>query len=519
MNSCDRRIRRVCFACQREEHARRGRMLLEDALRTASLGDEGRVVVIRSLALGRLSPHSSPMEWSLRLEQQVRRVKAAAVFAETPGAAAAEAVWFHNEIAMWVALATRAARGMPCCEWFWTLAALGWSPQLGVRETLRLAFRRLVAAGGWPATFALARRLAREGGLLPLLRALSADDVRLVLPDVADSSSAPSDEPPAGGESIRTENALVCPRDWRTVVAQFFDESHAGDARLVWLMAAALFSETAVPPSVSEAQRLACQAVRRLSLLRARGEEAATIEISRPPETARTVSSQPETEESSSKPAEPQHHAKGEITACGGLFFLVPLFARLGTAEFPGAGAAVWEALRLVLERCQRSCADELSRLLPKAMQSTPTMFVLGPLLGSSRRPLCLSRWRGDWHVLLDATERLPLAAWPRGMPPPTSEIAAERVVRRAAEFPFDLNPLTLGLALGAHRLCRRQTGLGLKTLVRRPARIAMADTHIDLFFRPGEADIRIRRAALDVDPGWIPWLGRIVSFHYTRRD
>jgi hypothetical protein len=121
--------------------------------------------------------------------------------------------------------------------------------------------------------------------------------------------------------------------------------------------------------------------------------------------------------------------------------------------------------------------------------------------------------------VLLDATGRLPLAVWPRGAVSPARELVGDRAVRRAPEFPFDMNPLALALALGAHRLCRRQTGFGLKTLVRRPARVAITDTHVDVFFRPGEADVRIRRAALDVNPGWIPWFGRIVSFHYTRRD
>ena len=28
--------------------------------------------------------------------------------------------------------------------------------------------------------------------------------------------------------------------------------------------------------------------------------------------------------------------------------------------------------------------------------------------------------------------------------------------------------------------------------------------------------DIRIRRAGLDIDPGWVPWLARVVLFHYV---
>jgi hypothetical protein len=42
--------------------------------------------------------------------------------------------------------------------------------------------------------------------------------------------------------------------------------------------------------------------------------------------------------------------------------------------------------------------------------------------------------------------------------------------------------------------------------------------THIDVDFRLSQADVRIRRVALDVDPGWVPWLGRVVQFSYLDR-
>jgi hypothetical protein len=31
-----------------------------------------------------------------------------------------------------------------------------------------------------------------------------------------------------------------------------------------------------------------------------------------------------------------------------------------------------------------------------------------------------------------------------------------------------------------------------------------------------GAADLRVRRRGLDRDPGWVPWYGRIVAFHYA---
>ena len=39
-----------------------------------------------------------------------------------------------------------------------------------------------------------------------------------------------------------------------------------------------------------------------------------------------------------------------------------------------------------------------------------------------------------------------------------------------------------------------------------------------DLSFAMTDLDLDVRRAALDVDPGWVDWLGCWVRFHYRDR-
>jgi hypothetical protein len=65
-------------------------------------------------------------------------------------------------------------------------------------------------------------------------------------------------------------------------------------------------------------------------------------------------------------------------------------------------------------------------------------------------------------------------------------------------------------------RWCRRRAGIGLHSLVRRPGRVEATRTHLDVIFEHRQADIRVRRAGLDLDPGWVPWIGRVVRFHYV---
>jgi hypothetical protein len=47
------------------------------------------------------------------------------------------------------------------------------------------------------------------------------------------------------------------------------------------------------------------------------------------------------------------------------------------------------------------------------------------------------------------------------------------------------------------------------------PGRVSVTRTHVDVLFSLERVDIAVRRSGLDGDPGWVPDLGRIVSFHY----
>jgi hypothetical protein len=46
-------------------------------------------------------------------------------------------------------------------------------------------------------------------------------------------------------------------------------------------------------------------------------------------------------------------------------------------------------------------------------------------------------------------------------------------------------------------------------------ARLRATETHLDLDLQASSVDLALRLAGLDLDPGWVPWLGRVVAFHY----
>jgi hypothetical protein len=52
--------------------------------------------------------------------------------------------------------------------------------------------------------------------------------------------------------------------------------------------------------------------------------------------------------------------------------------------------------------------------------------------------------------------------------------------------------------------------------ILMKDGQLSISHTHVDLTLSSRDADVRLRRAGLDLDPGWVPALGMIVLFHFT---
>src|SRR5688572_6034889 len=119
-----RRVRWLRLAAAAEEDARHAATLLIDALGTMSLpgADDGRLVVIRQLALGRISLRASAATLALQIERAAREVWSEAVSYDLPSAAAARVIVFPDRARPIVALARLHARAEPSDHWFWRAA-------------------------------------------------------------------------------------------------------------------------------------------------------------------------------------------------------------------------------------------------------------------------------------------------------------------------------------------------------------------------------------------------------------
>ncbi|WP_026603197.1 hypothetical protein [Methylomonas sp. 11b] len=59
------------------------------------------------------------------------------------------------------------------------------------------------------------------------------------------------------------------------------------------------------------------------------------------------------------------------------------------------------------------------------------------------------------------------------------------------------------------------KTGVWQPELLALAGKIHYSPSHIDLYAPMSAIRLPVRLAGLDINPGWLPWLGRVVSFHY----
>jgi hypothetical protein len=179
------------------------------------------------------------------------------------------------------------------------------------------------------------------------------------------------------------------------------------------------------------------------------------------------------------------------------LFWLLPLLQRLGFAQWLQAHPAlsgastelVGDILGLVLGRLRAAADDPVWR------------FAGSGDSGDSDEPASAAPPR-DWF----ADGRLALLRSPTAGEPTPSHLMASSSRR---------GQLASAWVLAIRRALRRGVGIGLATLVRRSGRVVATTTHVDVHLSLDDLDLRVRRAGLDIDPGWLPWGERVVHFHY----
>jgi hypothetical protein len=496
-----RRVRRMHLRAGAEDDARRAVILLADALQTASLpaADEGRLVIIRRLPLGRISARVSPASLALHVERAAQSVMSQAVTCDLPAAETANAVVFPDRSQAIITLAGLLASGAPADEWFWPEVVRGW--RVGASRGERWALL-LQAAHGFPeaavVAAAVVNRAIGAGVEDALLSAVPAGQGARWLRTAGWTSLWPDAAPPMWrppGPCLReailrwrqtwgpTDDRLI----WLTTLLTVAEHpACAADPRLPARVAFALRTfqgagslQPGYPPRIIP--RDDCSI---LSLRVEFGEPVASAPASsRVANADRTVERAAGTAHPLDSPS--VHVPRPSFTSFAGLLFVVRILERLGFATFLAAQPAFLDD----------GSPMRLLWFIGRRAGLPPT----DPLALALRADLA----EGD-DPLSPVTEAVTF-----DLPHRACEILTSPKPRTPLDSPF-----TAWLT-AVRRWSRRHARMGLTTLIRRPGRIHISSTHIGAGFALSQIDVRVRRLALDVDPGWVPWMGRIVQFSY----
>lgn len=519
-----RRVRRLNLRAASDEYARHAALLVEDALRTATLPDQGtdRLILIRRLNLGRIDPRASPSAFARQLEQAIHGAADRIVTGRAANDAGSEVVCFRDRLEAALALARCLARGATTDAWFWRAAFPGWPAKAG-RAARWMALLEVVHQLPAPALAAaeMIREVVATGNAGAVLSAVSDSDCRRWLNQAGFRSSWKTGAPQGERNGIpplnlqrRTQVAAELAREichsgegsaddrmvwFVTLLAVAENRLRAADLQLparvgTWLSRDVERKQTmkqtarmagARPEATPDASAVACDAI-------------VTRESCRPA----SANMESRAEELNRDGVPKDRNASGELTTlpfseCGGLLFLVSVLERLGfnswltygyqnrdgdpTLLEAGFGAAL---LLGIGRRIGLRATDPLAL----ALRNEPNENGGEPF---GQLPSCIHRSGNDASIAgLKAPE-----LWPREW------------VHHAGKWIRE-----------TRRWCRRQAGIGLHDLINRSARVSTTRTHVELSFTFDQIDLRVRRAGLDLDPGWVPWLGRVVRFHYLDR-
>jgi hypothetical protein len=499
-----RRARVVCHArlspaC--DDDAAQMRFAVEDALNTADFGDAGRLVLVRRLRLAELPARASAALVARAMENAWRAMALRAVPATHPSATRAQAVFFASRFEARLAWLAAVAAGELPAAWFWAAAL----PELKTVASMSAgaAIEHVVEAALRESEPAVADALKRwpDAPLVALARAMPVATHQRLMQMLASSKSRQRSAPVAALVSrVRAARALPAPLALVARKLAAWAPMEEAPANLL----AALWLQPVLHrlPSVDEVLAVASRAVWMAG-------HAAAVTVpgggtaGEPSMSLAALDVMP-----MHVPGEPVREAQAGATVAGPV--------RHESGSDAAAKPAAWK-IESGLAPQARPAVHAKARVAsqsfwPWLVDASFTRFGGLMLVLNVLAALRFGRWLEG----IEASDRRRMV---QGLLRHCLDAAgAEDDEPQRAWLGEPARPMDSGVRLWTLRLrrtLRRHARMDLADLVRRPAWVSGTPTHLDVIFAMDDVDLRLRRLGLDADPGWVPWFGRIVNFHF----
>lgn len=497
---------------------------LEEALRLANLPgeEEGRVYCFRRVILAGIPADAMRPVWMEKVQETLTTWARISIHGGDPNAGAADAIYFNSlEEALEILLrnALRQSSNEPAPSPWFASSLLGAAPDTVYANLIPVLLDRLRTSLTPGAAAAILFVALGDNDPASLLSSIPEGSFRFWLHSFDEPNNA-ADVP-----------SIELPQEMATILQRAADQFGWRSPALLWLATQAVLciSPSAWTHGLAVARARAAlrhlESINRVdspdrrrlpfptSPARIRGFDDAPASASSHPlpsinpvepkrpllsfaTTPSLVASDPvqlrqETDSKAVEAIVAHRNFSGEPTRFAGLVFLLNALRHVGIAAALHAHPELAEAsLPIHILRhiaAQAGLADDDPVLL--CLSSAEDRFAL---------PLRMSA-----ETLSFAT------AWPVGFAP------LEQTTRSLEHF---LRAWTVAVK----RWCWRRTRLTAGEIIQRRGHVSKTRTDIDVTLPIDQADVRIRLAGLDIDPGWLPWLGAygfVVRFHYRDRE
>jgi len=519
----DRHVRRGYVRLREEASRSRISYWIEEALRLAQLPqeDEGRIYCFRRVDFSGISSEANRRTWIVSVQNTLSELAARAVHASDPNADSSNAVYFDNREETLEMLLRRALRSHGT-ELPWYSASLLGIGSNNADDQIPIIVDQLfsrdataylaVAAGAAEILFG-----ALEGcDPVVLLSAIAPERLREWVRELDRAPAVTGDLSP-----IRLPEKLASAL--RRAVS--FGRHDPG---VVWLAAQAVVSVAPSTLRSGNAVRYARQILRELAVERPvalpdasanqsanrirgfddedtrvengtrisehthiegcqKSEAAPNPRTESAPENVALIPALGRRREQSAELTPAASGLRGVETNSAGLYFLLNAIRRVGIVT--------------ALKACPALAANDLVSHILKQLAVHVGVDENDPILG------CLQPMGKSFS--LSAEELSDLRTNPACLP---LGFAPNYLAK------LDGDPILRIWVLAVRRWCWRAGRLTVKYIVHRKGWVWLTRTDLDVTLPYEGADIRIRRIGLDIDPGWLPWLGlhgKVVRFHY----
>lgn len=509
-----RRVDRLSLQVERAADVPTAADTIRQALRIATMPGDGRPgrLFIRRIDLGAIRIGDPPSRIARSMETYLRTLRRNAVPIADPRAAAADVVIARDPIEPLVVALAHAAAGRRLSAWYWPHVHEQLTARRSPAEIAMIVWTLLAhrsdAAACIPAVVGAVLDRDRAVEMLAAIDPILGERLFRVL-----------EVTPIAGTLAAVAGNTIEPR-WRSAVLAAI-EMWSGDTRAVWLVTAAV---RAANPRISAARLAAVL----------RGVTAVPVHDTgrgRPPHAPSLSQPSPRPTEKTSIPTPEQLDEPSRSSAA----VVETLSRNLPPTLAPSD----------VVPPVPAPAASPSAPTQRSAPPSEPTPDELPPSPEPDRNPP--TRWtlierpqltgHGGLYFLLRPLARLKLEAFVAAHPeleavdfgirlldriadalgiPPDDPIRVALDLPKLESPPEQFDELIEAWHAAVSAWVEHHAKLDLATVVGRDAAVLCSRTHLDVIFDMQATDVRIRKAALDIDPGFVRWLGRVVQFHYV---